>query len=64
MQFDPLQGKWKPKPKAILKKSRMAIQGAITHLKVKFGNFKGPNKKNPDCHVAKLEVAWQASKLA
>ena len=64
LQFDPFLGRRKPKPKVIPTVPGMAHRAQITDLKVKFEKFKGPKKKDPDCHVAEFEAAWQASGLA
>ena len=63
LQFDPFLGKRKPKPKVIPIVPGMAHRAQIADLKVKFEKFKGPEKKDPDCHVAEFEAAWQASGL-
>ena len=64
LQFDPLQGNKRRKVKVIPKVLGMAHRAAIADLKIKFKKYKGPKKKDPDCHVAQFEAAWQASGLA
>ena len=64
LQFDPLQGRRKPKAKVVAQVLGMAQRQAIADLKVKFEKFKGPKKKDPDGYVAEFEAAWQASGLA